>query len=65
MEKNKPILLVECKSSDRDVSPALKYLKGKFPTARAVQLSNTGSRCYQSKEGIEVCPALGFLQELV
>lgn len=64
-EKNKPLLMVECKSSDRDISPSLKYLKSKFPAVRALQLSQSGKRAYVSKEGIEVVPALEFLKELV
>jgi predicted AAA+ superfamily ATPase len=64
-EKDKPILLLECKTSDRDISSSLKYLKTKFPSSRAVQLSHAGKRDYVSREGIEVVPAIKFLQELV
>lgn len=64
-QDGKPVLLVECKSSDREVSPALRYLKARFPAARAWQVSAAGGRDYLSREGIRVAPALELLAELV
>lgn len=60
-----PVLFVECKSSDRDVSPPLRYLKARFPDVAAWQLSASGSRDYVSREGIRVAPALTLLGTLV
>jgi hypothetical protein len=65
VEDGKPVLLVECKSSDRDVSPALKYLKARFPRADAWQLSASGEREYVSREGVRVAPAISLLRTLV
>jgi uncharacterized protein len=65
VEDGKPVLLVECKSSDRDVSPALKYLKVRFPRADAWQISASGDREYVSREGIRVAPAINLLSSLV
>ena len=62
---NSPIALVECKSSDDAVAPALKYLKARFPEAAAWQVSATGSRDYLSAEGIRVAPARVLLSQLV
>lgn len=64
-ENSKPTLLVECKSSDRDVSPALRYLKERFPGTDAWQVSQSGTKEYVSKEGIRVAPALELLKTLV
>lgn len=61
----KPVLQVECKSSDREVSPALRYLKARFPAARAWQVSAAGGRDYLSREGIRVAPAIELLAGLV
>jgi hypothetical protein len=63
-ENGKPVLFVECKTSDRDVSPALRYLKERFPHTDAWQVSATGTRDYVSREGIRVAPALTFLTTL-
>jgi predicted AAA+ superfamily ATPase len=60
-----PELLIECKWSDAELSPALKYLKMKFPAAKAYQLSAVGTKDYLSSEGIRVCPAVGFLAKLI
>ncbi len=57
--------MVECKSSDRDVTSGLRYLHGKFPAAAAWQLSATGRKDYQMPEGIRVAPALKLLAQWV
>jgi uncharacterized protein len=64
-EDGKPVLFVECKSSDRDVSPALRYLKERFPHTDAWQLSAGGRNDYVSREGIRVAPALALLTALI
>ncbi len=37
-EKNKPIFLIGAKSISKELSPSLKYLKGKCPDAKAYQI---------------------------
>jgi predicted AAA+ superfamily ATPase len=64
-EGGKPMVLVECKSSDREISPALRYLKARFPAADAWQISAAGQQEYVSREGIRVAPALELLKTLV
>jgi predicted AAA+ superfamily ATPase len=65
VEEDKPVLLVECKTSDRDISPALRYLKARFPLAEAWQVSAVGKHDFVSREGIRVAPALQLLRGLV
>lgn len=60
-----PILFVECKWSDADVSPALKYMKERFPSCEAWQITATGKKDFVSEQGIRVCPAVDFLAGLV
>ena len=60
-----PVLLVEVKSSDREISKNLKYLKHKFPDARGVQVSLSGEKDYISAEGIRVMPGFKFFSMLV
>ena len=64
-DRMRPIALVECKSSDDAVAPALKYLKARFPEAAAWQVSASGLRDYLSAEGIRVAPATVLLGQLV
>ncbi len=64
-ERRKPIRLIECKVSARDIDPSLKYLKARFPAAEAWQLSLDDNRDYLTPEGIRAAPALTFLQGLV
>ena len=61
----KPVLFVECKSSDREISQALRYLKARFPHTDAWQISANGRRDYVSREGIRVAPAIELLATLV
>ena len=64
-QRQNPITLIECKWSDKDIDPNLRYLKKKFPDAKAWQLSATGKKDYISADGIRVAPALTFLKDLV
>lgn len=65
VENGKPVLFVECKMSDREVSPALRYLKARFPKTDAWQVSLDRGASYVSREGIRVAPALELLSTLV
>lgn len=65
VENSQPLLLVECKWADDVVSKPLKYLKSRFPKAAAWQIHATGSKDYQTPEGIRVAPALTFLKDLI
>lgn len=65
VKDGKPILFVECKSSDTNVSTSLKYLKRKFPEVRAVQVMSESPDHFINKDGIEVISAIKFLNELV
>ncbi|HYU25782.1 MAG TPA: hypothetical protein VEO74_11300 [Thermoanaerobaculia bacterium] len=61
----KPLLLVECKWEDTAIDKGLRYLHAKFPGAEAWQVSATGSKDYQSSEGIRVTHALKLLETLI
>ena len=65
VENGKPILVVECKSSNRDVSQALRYLKARFPATDAWQVAASGEEDFVTREGIRVAPALELLKTLV
>ena len=64
-ERRKPILLVECKWDDAPIDRSLRYLKARFPSTEAWQITAAGSRDYLDPEGIRVCPAVSFLTRLV
>lgn len=64
-EGRRPLRFIEAKWDDAPVSPALAYLKKKFPDAEALQLSAVGRKDFLSAEGIRVLPALTFLRGLV
>jgi predicted AAA+ superfamily ATPase len=65
VEDGKPALFVECKSSNREVSRALRYLKARFPTTPAWQICPGGKEDYTTREGIRVAPATELLATLV
>lgn len=64
-ERGRPIKLVECKWSDADVDGGLRYLRAKFPSTEAWQVSATGTKNYQTPDGIRVSPAIELLKNLV
>ncbi len=57
--------LIECKLRSREVSPALKMLKRRFPEAKAFQVSLADQKEYVDKNGIHVTTAERFLEELI
>lgn len=65
VEKNIPIIAIECKWSDDSISPALKYFKERFPSCEALQLTMEGKKEFISAEGIRVCSALKYLGGLI
>ena len=65
MKAGKPVRFVECKVADTDVSPALLYLRRKFPTVEAVQILSTRGVDRLGRDGIRLVSADRFLAELV
>ena len=64
MEGRHPELLVECKWADAEPERGLRYLKARFPDARAWQISAVGVKHFQTPGGIRVAPALELLKTL-
>ena len=64
-EGKRLILMVEAKWSDAEVDRGLRYLKERFKTADAWQVSALGAKDYVSREGIRVAPAIELLKTLV
>lgn len=64
-ERKKPILMVECKLADVQVSRPLLYLKERFPSCRAIQVCSSLKEDLRVTGGVEVKSAVSFLNELV
>jgi predicted AAA+ superfamily ATPase len=64
IKNKKPIYFIEVKSSGKEISSHLIYLKRKFPEVMGVQLHLDEKVDYIGNEGIRVCPAWKFLNEL-
>ena len=65
VENRRPVLLVECKLSDREIDRGLRYLKLRFPAAAAFQIALTGTADYVTPHGVRAMPAVDFLRTLV
>ncbi len=61
----KPLAFVECKWDDAPLDPSLRYLRQRFPSVPAWQISAVGRRDYVAPEGIRVAPATVLLRELI
>lgn len=59
-----PILAIEVKWSDAEVSSSLKYFKNKFPNCRCIQLHAIGKKEYSTPSQIEVLNWSSFLGDL-
>jgi hypothetical protein len=64
-ERSKPVLMVECKFGDADVDRGIRYLRAKYPTVDAWQISASGRKDYVTRDGIRAAPALSLLRTLV
>ena len=65
VEGKSPILAVECKWSDAEISGGLNYFKTRFPKCEAWQIAALGKKDYLSDRDIRVAPAPVFLSRLV
>jgi hypothetical protein len=65
MEGNSPLHFVECKTSAREASPSLRYLKVRFPRVEATQVVLDKNIDLMTKEGIRLCSANVLLKDLV
>jgi len=65
MEDNTPVHFIECKSSGKAQSPSLRYLKVRFPSVPATQVTLDKDVNLETKEGIHICSANLFLKDLV
>lgn len=60
-----PLMFIECKWNDAPLSPALKYLKTKFPSSEGWQISAIGKKDFIGDLGIRTCSAVEFLKDLI
>lgn len=58
-------MFVECKWDDAPTSPALKYLKTRFPDCDSWQISAVGKKDFVDGMGIRVAPAAELLRNLI
>jgi uncharacterized protein len=65
LEDNSPIHFVEAKSSGKVQSPSLRYLKLRFPSVTATQVTLDKAVDLLTKDGIRICSAHLFLGDLV
>jgi hypothetical protein len=65
VERRQPILAIETKWADAPVEKSLLYLKAKFPSMEAWQISATGRKDFVGDAGIRVAPASVYLGGLV
>lgn len=64
-EDNSPILFLECKMHDHNISPHLKYLKAKFPQVSSYQLTYQSQKDFKSPEGIRVVDAYKVINQIL
>jgi predicted AAA+ superfamily ATPase len=65
IEDNKPIHFIEAKSSGKVQSSSLRYLKRKFPSVTATQVTLDKEVDVMTKDGIRISSAHLFLRELI
>jgi predicted AAA+ superfamily ATPase len=65
VENRLPIHFIECKTAEKEVSPALRYLKVRFPSVTSTQVVLEGDLDLVTKDGIRLCSADRFLKDLL
>jgi hypothetical protein len=64
LEDNKPVHFIEAKTSSKAQSPSLRYLKRKFPSVTATQVTLDTEVDLMTKDGIRISSAHLFLRDL-
>lgn len=65
VDRDRPILCVECKWNDAPLDRSLRYFKARFPDCDAWQISAVGTKNYLGAGGIRAAPALTLLRTLI
>ena len=65
VEDGDPVHFIECKKSGKNISRPLNYLKVRFPSVQATQVSLEDDIDLMTKEGIRLCSAHLFFSDLV
>ncbi len=65
IKDQKPYAFVECKLSETNTSPHLRYLKHKFKEVPTFQIYLQGKKSYINEDGIYHLPALEFLRDYI
>jgi len=65
LEEGSPLQFIECKTSGRQISPSLLYLKKRFPEVSSTQVLLEGDTDLVTKEGVRLCSANRFLIDFV
>jgi predicted AAA+ superfamily ATPase len=65
LEDNNPVHFIEARSSGRAQSTSLRYLKRKFPSVTATQVTLDKEVDLVAKDGIRICSAHLFLGDLI
>lgn len=65
VERRKPVLIVEAKLAAEPLSPAVRYLKQRFPACDAFQVHLRGAAESVTAEGVRLWTAARFLRTLV
>ena len=60
----KPLVFIECKFSDQEISKTLRYLRKKFPEVPSYQLTFQNKKDFRNEDGIRVAPAIVGLREI-
>ncbi len=63
-EDSKPLCFIECKLSEKTLSPHLTYLGRKFPSVPCYQLTQKDVGDFQTKEGHRLAPVWKGLEEI-
>jgi predicted AAA+ superfamily ATPase len=63
LRDSQPIHFIECKKTRREINPALRYLKRRFPDVQATQISLDKDLDLITKDNIRLCSAHKFLAD--
>jgi predicted AAA+ superfamily ATPase len=65
LEEDRPLQFIQCKTSEKKVSPSLLYLKKRFPRVACAQVLLEEDTDLVTKEGVRLCSANRFLTDFV
>lgn len=65
VEDKKPLMFIECKYNETNVSSQFRFLKKKYPQVSSYQLTYNSKKDFINQDGVRICDAYKIINEIL